>query len=207
MTDWISDGVAAAAALVAAVSFIDGRRQGRRQQATDKMAAQAQAAATEAQRVAAAAQAAVAQVETERRAEELRPVFVVEEVLNERFNDDGFTVRVKSQCDRPLHVSEVVVVEDPQLPSALAGMLMPTSTNIVQKQEMDEPLRPHGAFKLELIRRHSLQRTNGTGQITVQIEEPGTDRSWQITLVVEVPRLPGEAPHTGGGRVIAPRPS
>jgi hypothetical protein len=174
VTDWIADGVSCVAVLLAGASFVDGRRRGRRQEALE---------------------ARVAQIEVDRRAEELRPRLVVEEVPEGRFDDYGFTVRVRSECDRALHIGVVRIVEDAAAPSALAGMVSRRGTNHVRQEEIDTPLQAHGSFKLELVRRHSLQRTDGTGRITLQVDEPGTDRSWPVTLVVTVPQLAGEAPH------------
>jgi hypothetical protein len=104
---------------------------------------------------------------------------------------------VRSECDRPLHVGEVRIVEDAAAPSALGGMASRRASGYVQYEDIDTSVQARGAFKLELTRRHSLQRTDGTGRITLQVDEPGTTRAWPITLVVEVPRLPGEAPHVG----------
>lgn len=173
MTDWIADGVACVALLLACASFVEGRRRGLRQEAVE---------------------ARVAQIEEDRRAEELRPQLVVEEVPEGRFDDYGFTVRVRSECDRALHIGVVRIVQDAAAPSALAGMVSRRGTNRVQQEEIDTPLQARGSFKLELVRRHSLQRTDGTGRITLQVDELGTDRSWPITLVVTVPRLAGETP-------------
>lgn len=181
MTDWVADSISCAAFLLAGLTFLDGRRRGRRQ---EDIAAR------------------VAQIEDERRDEELRPRLVVEDAPEERFDDYGFTVRVRSECDRPLHIGEVSIVEDPAAPSALHAMPSRRTSNRVQREDIDTTVQPHGAFKLELIRNHSLQRTDGTGRITLQVDEPGTGRSWPITLVVKVPWLPGEAPHieTAGER-------
>lgn len=166
VTDWISNGVSGVALLLAGLSYFDGRRSGRRQEAVE---------------------AKLTQIEEDRRAEELRPRLIVEEVPDGCFDDYGFTVRVRSECDRPLHVGEVTMVEDPAAPSALAGMVSRRGSDVVQHEDIDTAVQAHGAFKLELRRRHSLQRTDGSGRITLQVDEPGTPRSWALTLIVAVP--------------------
>jgi hypothetical protein len=179
VTDWIADGLSAAAFLLAGASFFEGRRRGGRQEAIE---------------------ARVAGIEEERRADELRPRLVVEDVPEEAFDDWGFTVRVRSECDRLLHVGQVAIVQDPAAPGAIAAMVSRRASGTVQREDIDATVQPHGGFKLELTRRHSLQRTDGTGRVTLQVDEPGTSRSWSITLVVPVPPVAGEAPHVDAGR-------
>jgi hypothetical protein len=173
--DWFADAVSCAALLLAGGVAVDNRVRSRRQEAR------------------------VAQIEEARRAEELRPRFVLEGVPEGAFDDYGFTVRVRSECDRALHISTAKLVNDPAAPSALAGMVSRLGSGYVQEEDIDVAVQPHGAVILELTRRHSLQRTDGTGRIVLQVDEPGTALSWSIVLTVDVPRLSGEAPHVAGG--------
>ncbi len=110
MTDWVSDLIAGAAGIVAVAAFLDGRRRGTRQAATEQ---------------------AVAKIEAERHAEELRPRLSIDESPWPQA-EGTCTVRVRSQCDRGLHVSGVRVLERPALPSAVAGIVVPTTSSIVQ---------------------------------------------------------------------------
>ena len=116
VTDWIADGASCAALLVAGLSFLDARRRAGRQEAVE---------------------AKVARIEEERRAEELRPRLVVEEVPDGRFDDLGFTIRVRSECDRPLHIGEVTIVEDAAAPSALAALVSRRVSGLVQHEDID----------------------------------------------------------------------
>jgi hypothetical protein len=69
-------------------------------------------------------------------------------------------------------------------------------------------VQPHGGFKLELTRRHSLRRTDGTGSVTLQVDEPGTSRSppWLArrrtsTLAVMANSQPASQDRTTAGRL------
>lgn len=64
----------------------------------------------------------------------------------------------------------------------------------MQREDLDVTLNPHGSLPLELVRRHSLQRSDGVGRVTVQVN-PGTGRSWPVSVVVKAPLIYGEAPH------------
>jgi len=166
MTDWLADAVSCAALMLAGATFLDGRRRAGRQEAVE---------------------AKVAQLEEDRRSEELRPEFNLEEGPP-TYDDIFFVVRVRSHCDRTLHVGSVSVMQDG---GALAGLGISRQAGTwTNGRDLDLQLPPYEAFELELARRYPHQR--GTGRITLQVDEPGTRRNWTIELVVTMFGRPSE---------------
>jgi len=125
---------------------------------------------------------------------ELQKQFVIEEGPVSLDDDEyTFSIRIRSTCERPLHVGWVRLVKDAAVPSALAGLLSPETNSTVDERNLDLALEPNGSFTLQLTRRDSLDGTDGTGRITVNIDEPPIPNWWPVPLVVAVPLAAGEA--------------
>ena len=124
--------------------------------------------------------------------QKLQTQFVLEQGPVSPDDKTAFSIQVHSTCDRALHVGWVRLVKDPAAPSALAGLLSPENS-VVDQLNLDLPLEPNGSFTLLLKRNESLDGTDGTGRITVEIDEPPDPNGWPVPFVVHVPLAAGEA--------------